>query len=61
MNPIKSLKRAKIELKLAEVRGQRRTRPKSEALGPKSKALASKNQSEPLKMLQWNQKSLLGS
>ena len=33
-----------MELKLAEARRQRRTSPKSEALGPKSKALASKNQ-----------------
>ena len=44
-NPIKSPKLVEMELKVAEVRGQRRTRPKS-------KALASKNQFEPLKMLQ---------
>ena len=53
-NPIKSPKLAKMELKVANARRQRRT-------CPKSKALASKNQSEPLKMLQWRQKSLLGS
>ena len=40
-----------MELKLAEARRQRRTSPKSEALGPKSKALTSKNQFEPLKLL----------
>ena len=60
-NPIKIPKHAKMELKLAVARRQRRTHPKSEALGPKSKALASKNQFEPLKMLQWHQKSLMSS
>ena len=50
-----------MELKLAVAREQRRTHPESETLGPKSKALASKNQFEALKMLQGRQKSLLGN
>ena len=60
-SPIRSPRCAKMELKLAVARKQRRTHPESETLGPKSKALASKNQFEALKMLQGRQKSLLGN